>query len=305
MTVLIKFSGWFQCRLAAAPDPTDEPRGVSGYAHALPNEPDFDRIIRLQPKDTIQRSHCQSIGVKVTNIWIDGNREDNHPLLGALVDFLDYPKFEGRNDILTREGEEAVVPINIQIKKDCFLIQRKFDDTMNFPPSTADDFEKFNNLKATGVHLNPGTIQESTGIFDLYIVWQDRKSRLEADLQTATSEIEKATLKARIQIFSDSDLARGLARRFFARMLYSVSLSGSLTFNDPNGFLLGKPAINKDTKKPRNWSLEFWCGGWDADALSGYIEGYLGFPIERDNENNLSLNEDINEMIKEPLKTRL
>jgi len=301
MTILIKFSGWFQCRLATAPDPTDEPRGVSGYAHALPNEPDFDRIIKLQPKDTIQRSHCQSIGVKVTNIWIDGNREDNHPLLGALVDFLDYPKFEGRNDILTSEGEEAVVPINIQIKKDCFLIQRKFNDTMNFPLSTMDDFEKFNNLKATGVHLHPGTIQESTGIFDLYLVWQDRKSRLEADLQTATNEIEKSTLKARIKLLSNS----GLARRFFARMLYSVSLTGSLTFNDPDEYLSGKPAVNNDINKPKDWSLEFWCGGWDADALSGYIEGYLGFPLESDDENNLSLNADINEMIKEPLKRRL
>ena len=301
MTVLIKFSGWFQCRLATAPDPTDEPRGISGYAHALPNEPGFDRIIRLQPEDTILRSHCQSIGVKVTNIWINGNREDNHPLVGALVDFLDYPKFEGRNDILTKEGEEALVPINIQIKKDCFLIQRKFNDTMNFPLSTMDDFEKFNNLKATGVHLHPGTIQESTGIFDLYLVWQDRKSRLEADLQTATNEIEKSTLKARTKLLSNS----GLARRFFARMLYSVSLTGSLTFNDPDEYLSGKPAVNNDINKPKDWSLEFWCGGWDADALSGYIEGYLGFPLESDDENNLSLNADINEMIKEPLKRRL
>ena len=301
MTVLIKFSGWFQCRLATAPDPTDEPRGVSGYAHALPNEPDFDRIIRLQPEDTIQRSHCQSIGVKVTNIWINGNRKDNHPLLAALVDFLDYPKFEGRNDILTKEGEEAIVPINIQIKKDCFLIQRKFDDNMNFPPSNLDDVEKFNNMKATGVHLHPGIIQERTGIFDLYLVWQDRKSQLEADLQTATNEIEKSTLKARIQLLSNSDLAR----RFFARMLYSVSLTGSLTFNDPNGYLSGKPARNTKNNKLEDWSLEFWCGGWDADALSGYIEGYLGFPIESDDKNNLSLNADINEMIKKPLKRRL
>lgn len=301
MTILIKFSGWFQCRLATAPDPTDEPRGVSGYAHALPNEPDFDRIIRLQPKDTVQRSHCQSIGVKVNDIWINGNKEDNHPLLGSLVDFIDYPKFEGRNDILTREGEEAIVPINIQIKKNCFLLQRKFDDTMNFPPSTADDFEKFSSLKATGVHLHPGTIQESTGIFDLGIIWQDRKSRLETDLQTATSEIEKSALKARIKLLSNSNLAR----RFFARMLYSVSLTGNMTFNDPHGYLSSKPAIDSDTNKPSDWSLEFWCGGWDADALSGHIEGYLGFPLENDNENNLSLNKDINEMIKEPIKRRL
>ena len=301
MTILIKFSGWFQCRLATAPDPTDEARGVSGYAHALPNEPDFDRIIRLQPKDTIQRPHCQSIGVKVTNIWINGNREDNHPLLGASFDFLDHPKFEGRNDILTKEGEEAIVPLNIQIKKDCFLIQRKFDDNMNFPPSSVDDIEIFNQLKASGVHLHPGTIKERTGIFDLWLVWQDRKSKLEADLQTATNEIEKTTLKARIEMLSNSDLAR----RFFARMLYSVSLTGNITFHDPNGYLPGKPAINTDNHKPKNWSLEFWCGGWDADALSGYIEGYLGFPVDSDDENKLTLNEVINEMIKEPLKRRL
>ena len=31
--------------------------------------------------------------------------------------------------------------------------------------------------------------------------------------------------------------------------------------------------------KPEDWSLEFWCRGWDADALSGYIEGYLGIPL--------------------------
>ena len=30
-----------------------------------------------------------------------------HPLLGSLVNFLGNPKFEGRNDILTKEGEEA------------------------------------------------------------------------------------------------------------------------------------------------------------------------------------------------------
>jgi hypothetical protein len=100
-------------------------------------------------------------------------------------------------------------------------------------------------------------------------VWQDRKSKLEADLQTATSEIEKSTLKARIQIFSDSNRASNLARRFFARMLYSVSLSGSLIFNDPNGFLPGKPAINKDNKKPR-------MGRWNFGVVDGM---QMHFPV--------------------------
>ena len=300
MTVWIKFSGWFQCRLATAPDPTDESRGVSGYAHALPNEPNFDRIIRLQPEFAVQRSYCQPIGVKVTDIWIDGNLKSNHPLLGALVDFLDNPKFEGRNDILTKEGEEAVVPINIQIKKDNFLIQRKFDDKMNIPPSNEYDFMMFNQLKASGIHIHPGTIGETTGIFDLGLVWKDRILKLQADLETTTTEIEKSTLKSRIKFLSESSR---LASRFVARMLYSVSLAGNLVFHDPDGYLPSIPAFNPDNNKPNDWSLEFWCGGWDADALSGYIDGYLEIPMHLDSKNALSA--DINEMIREPSKRRL
>ena len=104
-------------------------------------------LIRLKTL-VIQRSYCQPIGVYVTNIWIDdGTIVENHPLSGASIDFIDNPKFESRNGILTEDGEEAIIPINIQIKKDCFLIQRKFDDNMNNPPSTEEDFIKFNQLK--------------------------------------------------------------------------------------------------------------------------------------------------------------
>ena len=31
----LHFEGYFQCRLATDPDPTREPRGVSGYTYAL------------------------------------------------------------------------------------------------------------------------------------------------------------------------------------------------------------------------------------------------------------------------------
>ena len=51
----IHFEGWFECRLATDPDPTDEPRGVSGWTYALAGEPDLDRIIRTQPMGTVSR----------------------------------------------------------------------------------------------------------------------------------------------------------------------------------------------------------------------------------------------------------
>ena len=171
---------------------------------------------------------------------------------------------------------------------------------MNNPPSDEDDFIKFNQLKASGIHIHPGTIGETTGIFDLGLVWKDRILKLQADLETTTNEIEKSTLKSRIKFLSESS---GLASRFVARMLYSVSLAGTLVFQDPGGYLPNKPAFNPESNKPNDWSLEFWCGGWDADALSGYIDGYLEIPMHLDNKS--PLNTDINEMIKEPSKRRL
>jgi hypothetical protein len=148
-SLVLKFGGWFQCRLATDPDPTDEPRGVDGYMHAVAGEPDLDRIIRLQPSSGIvQRSYCPSVGVKVISVYVDQSKIDDHPLIGASVDFLDKPRFEGRNTILTAPGAEAIFQIHIQIKKainsnsnnnDSFIIQRKYDDNMGFPPLTADD----------------------------------------------------------------------------------------------------------------------------------------------------------------------
>ncbi len=44
----IHFEGYWQCRQATDPDPTDDPRGVSGYTYAFGDESDLDLIIRLQ-----------------------------------------------------------------------------------------------------------------------------------------------------------------------------------------------------------------------------------------------------------------
>lgn len=108
-SLLIKFGGWFQCRLATDPDPADEPRGVDGYIHAVAGEPDLDRIIRLQPSDqSVRRSYCPVVGVKVTSVYLDQHKSNDHPLVGALVDFLDNPKFEGRNGILAVAGGSSI-----------------------------------------------------------------------------------------------------------------------------------------------------------------------------------------------------
>ena len=219
-SLVLKFGGWFQCRLATDPDPADEPRGVDGYMHAVAGEPDLDRIIRLQPSSgVVQRSYCPSVDVKVVSVYVDQRKIKDHPIIGASVDFLDKPRFEGRNTILTAPGAEAIFPVHIQIKKDInnsssFIIQRKYDDNMKFPPLTADDLDKFRPLQAIFQSVSPGEIEEATGIFDLSVVWRERVSKLQADLTKTENEIEIAAIKSRIETMSNTS-----PRRFSVRML--------------------------------------------------------------------------------------
>lgn len=44
----IQFQGYFMCRIATDPDPTNEQRGVSGYTLALVQEDVLDQVIRTQ-----------------------------------------------------------------------------------------------------------------------------------------------------------------------------------------------------------------------------------------------------------------
>lgn len=251
------------------------------------------RIIRLQPSSgVVQRSYCPLIGVKVVSVYTDQHKIDDHPLVGALVDFLDEPKFEGRNTILTEPGAEAIFPVHIQVKKDSnngsrsFNIQRKFDDDMRFPPLNDKDVDKFKSLQAIFQSVSPVEIEDATGILDLSVVWRERVAKLQADLTKTTNEIEIAAIKSRIETMSNIS-----PRRFSVRMLYSMYLTGNAIFEDPNDYLPGKP-VGLGLTDP--WTLELWCGAWDADAQSGYMVGYLGIPLSSSLEKRNDENGEVN-----------
>ena len=50
MNLVLEFEGWCSLRLPTDPDPSDEPRGISGYTFAFAGEPDFDRVLNLQAR---------------------------------------------------------------------------------------------------------------------------------------------------------------------------------------------------------------------------------------------------------------
>jgi hypothetical protein len=254
----LKFGGWFQCRLPTDPDPTDEPRGVSGYAVAVAGEPDLDRIIRVQPP-VVERRHCPTVGVSVKAVFQDGALAD-HPLLGARVELLDNPKFEGRNGIIAEAGFEPIVPFHLRISKGTFSLQRRHQDAES-PP--------YADLQASGITAAPGAISEATGIWDLGEQWADRRTKLTADIAASSDATFIAAAKRRLQTLGNPRLL-GF---FGARMQYAFALAGTSAISDPDN-QLGVPI---DTGA--DWPVEFWFGGWDADCLSGYMQGYLGIPL--------------------------
>jgi hypothetical protein len=272
--IWLHFAGWFQCRLATDPDPADEPRGVGGYAHAAPGEPDLDRVIRLQPPGSVQRSYCPAIGVTVRSVVVEGRVAEGHPLVGASVDLLEEPVFEGRNGIVAEDGLEPIVPFVLEVAQGGFRLERRHADEELFP---------FAELQAAGVQPGLSAVAGETGIYDLASVWRERSARLQRDHDTSQEPTERAALSKRLGL-----LARpALARFFGVRMLYGFRLGGLASVEDPEGWLGGEA----DPALP--WPIDFWLGGWDSDAFSGYMKGAVGVALTSGREGDEAVVEDL------------
>ena len=264
----LRFSGWFQCRLATDPDPYDEPRGVSGYVHAYVGEPDLDRIVSFQPPAFVRPLGPQ-LGVMVDRVHRDGLPVGDHPLLGARVDLLGSPKFEGRNGVVADDGFEPVYPFELEIAKEEFRLVRSIAPT--------DPEYPYPEYFAGGVEGAPDEIREATGIPSLVPVWQQRRDSLQASV-VSLPEPQQTGTRERLG-FLDSQLSApggGTARFFLARPRYDYLLASEVSLTDPQGWL-PEAADQQD----RGWPVRFWLGGWDADVLCGYGRGTLSIDTAR------------------------
>ncbi|HEY5787212.1 MAG TPA: hypothetical protein VIT65_20800 [Microlunatus sp.] len=264
----LRFSGWFQTRLATDPDPYDEPRGVSGYVHAYAGEPDLDRIIHLQ-RPEFTRTFSPPIGVTLDQVLQDGERLPEHPLLGAALDLLGTPVFEGRNGVIADDGLEPIYPFIIQISKGSFRLSRSI-----VPSDPAYPYPEY---LAGGVEGAPDEIRDATGITDLTAVWRRRRTQLQSALNSL-DEPDRTAARERLA-FLDAQLRAqggGTARFFLARMRYEYELSSAVTMTDPDGWL---PDIDTGANRP-GWPCRFWLGGWDADVLCGFARGTITIDAE-------------------------
>ncbi|HEV7374076.1 MAG TPA: hypothetical protein VGN95_05140 [Pyrinomonadaceae bacterium] len=299
MWLYLSFEGYFQMRMATDPDPSDEPRGVSGYTFALAGEPDFDNLVHLQPDEegVVERrfgvgtdAPGPRVGVTVRQARLFDDetlRYSEAPeYLDARVSFVKAQLTE-RNGIVIRNDLFAIDPLRVQLRKKrgtLVLDREDFLDPNNpdllITQATSEMLERRQPQALTD---NSVEVAKATGLPDAsndscINNRRIRQKNLEELLKRTRNPVERAALETRISQLNILrrwwDLSQGgkpVDRR--ARQLtlqaygWDVDINGTVHEN--------KIGADENT----TWPLSFWMGGWDGDALCAYISGYLSIPL--------------------------
>lgn len=286
MTLVLEFEGWCLLRLPTDPDPSDEPRGVSGYTFAFAGEPDLDRVLHLQPpSDFTPRSHSPELGVRVRSAVRTepgGAAAEVPSLVGAAVDLLERPIIENRNWTLTLPGFEPIVPFHMRIAGDGIVLDRRAP----LNPADPDQplWETSEALLAAqgarGMEFEPATIGEATGIWDSAQLVADRHAALAQELAAlerdgAGESAGAVALRGRLAELEvgvkDPRDRRVMARMFVER--FGFPMQGEAVVEGDQATELGGAV---DLVAP--WTVNFWLGAWDPDLLCLYCKGALCVP---------------------------
>ena len=119
-------------------------------------------------------------------------------------------------------------------------------------------------------------VADATGIMDHMGYRRERKKDLEDALEETGDAVIRAALQKRIDDLDESldpkkrDIRVGILG---ASLIYKFAIRGPAEVVDEGDALGGLVG----TSPP--WPIEFWVGGWDADALCGYMRGRLQVPF--------------------------
>jgi hypothetical protein len=271
VNLVLAFEGWCSLRLPTDPDPSDEPRGISGYTFAFAGEPDLDRILNMQQRSGMHyRSHSPKLGVTVRR----AARTDGHALpalKGAHVDLLGQPIIENRNWNLTLPGFEPIVPFHLHIEGAGASLDRVA------PLNPADPSQPLWQVSQTlleeqgaqGMEYEPATVGDATGEWDPLGTVTRRLATLQHDLERTHDATARTALEGRIAelqyAVANPNDRRVLVRNFVER--FGFDMTGQASVVGVEGL---------DTTAP--WRIDFWLGSWDPDLLCLYMKGALNVP---------------------------
>jgi hypothetical protein len=293
--LILNFEGFFQMRMATDPDPTDELRGVSGYTFAFCGEPDLDHKLHLQPDEPgvwerdFGPGGGPKVGVTVTSAQRDG--KDAPELVGAKIAFVDGMVAE-HNGLLVRNDYFIINPFRVTLTSGASVMLDRVDYLNPADPGMPENEATSQMLKrrqATTFTSNSEEVAQATGLPNAASVTLiqnrlDRKRSLEELLLSTpeTNAVKRAELESRIfelgiveQWWNLTQGTRGhrpIDRRAAQLALqltsWNVDMNGAITAN----------RLGADERYP--WNISFWMGGWDGDAMCGYVRGTWTIPLK-------------------------
>jgi hypothetical protein len=121
-----------------------------------------------------------------------------------------------------------------------------------------------------------GNSPEVTSAIDVSNPGDFRASRLalvEQDLAQARESGDEILIAALTKRAAELRLGGLRVNLLGYQMSYAFSISGPVTVTDPSGDL------ERRVRRTVPWTVNFWIGGWDADALQAYMRGSLTVPL--------------------------
>ena len=289
-----QFQGYFMCRIAVDPDPSNETRGRSGYTMALPSEAPLDQVIRLQPDAYVNdntrepaREIGLNVGVDVTGVTFDGQPWSGASrLLGAHVSLEGTrrapsgPVFVSRNNVIGSDDTMQFVidPFVLAIRKPGLEIRAS--DYVN-PSKPAQSLWQIDdpNLYARRmpVAFDPNSLEvaQAISVFDGYAYFRGRRAFLQEKIDRLHAEggpgAELAIEEAKSRLYQLEFWGDRMINKLGFRLEWEFDVNGPQVVK---GDLGGRA----DTDQP--WHVRFWFGGWDGDLLTGYMRGELSIPFK-------------------------
>jgi hypothetical protein len=293
--LILDFEGFFQMRMATDPDPTDELRGVSGYTFAFCGEPDLDAKLHFQPDElgVWQRDFGPgggpTVGVRVTRAQRNGQNEPG--LVGAKIAFVDGMVLE-HNGLLVRNDFFIIDPFRVTLTAGDQLLLDRVDYLNPSDPEMPENqatSPMLQRRQATTFTSNSAEVAAATGLpngANVTLIQNRlaRKRSLETLLAATPKEqeVKRAELESRIFQLDIVEqwwnLSQGTpGNRPIDRRAAQLALQLSGWNVDLNGAIAAN-ALGADEQYP--WNIAFWMGGWDGDALCGYVRGTWTIPLQ-------------------------
>lgn len=308
----LHFEGYFMCRIATDPDPTDETHGTSGYTMALHGEPRLDQVIRLQPdgKTALRKPAKQlgiQIGVCVKSVNYDGmfDAKATSLLKGATVNLLgqddtfDGPTFVSRNNTVGSDDTMAFVvePFELSIEHqingenvEIHAVDYPVPADKELLSWEIDQPKIYSRRLPTQFLSGSAEAHQAIGVYDEYGYFRDRRRWLNEQIERIQKKLAENSLndadelKAKLQ---------GYRSRLFQLETWGDRVINKLGFlcqwdfliNGEQEIIPGRSALEKALGGcidcDQKWPVRFWFGGWDGDLLTGYMRGTLDLPLSQ------------------------